>query len=323
MLDRMESDPGASDDAPHQESPEPLGASGRGYSIRVASHLTGIPAETLRMWERRYGFPAPARAAGGVRLYTDEDIERLRLVARAQKAGYRVGEVIGQDRAQLTARLGDIRHQQAEPTGLVPTLESLVEATARDDVAGLREGLRQATLALGPRRFIAEMAGSLCVAVGEGWARGALAIRQEHVFAACFSSQLRTLRGLYDGTERPPVVLLATLPGELHSLGLEMAAVYLAASGATPRLAGADLPPEQIADAARALDADVVGISVSVAADPRVASRHLRRLTRALARRSRVWIGGAGASALDLEGEVAEIVSTFADVERLLGAVRR
>jgi hypothetical protein len=59
-----------------------------------------------------------------------------------------------------------------------------------------------------------------------------------------------------------------------------------------------------------------------VAADPRVASRHLRRLTRALARRSRVWIGGAGASALDLEGEVVEVVSTFADLERLLGAVR-
>lgn len=190
-------------------------------------------------------------------------------------------------------------------------------------MATLREGLRRATLAFGPRRFIAEMAGALCVAIGEGWARGTLAIRQEHVFAACFSSHLRTMLGLYDGTERAPVVLLATLPGELHSLGLEMAAVYLAASGATPRLAGADLPPEQIADAARALDADVVGISISVAADPRVAARHVRRLQRTLARRSRVWLGGAGASALSLEDEAAEIVVGFADLDRLLGALRR
>jgi DNA-binding transcriptional MerR regulator/methylmalonyl-CoA mutase cobalamin-binding subunit len=319
----MESDPGADEEAPQEEAQETHGTPGRGYSIRVASHLTGIPAETLRMWERRYGFPAPARAAGGVRLYTEEDIERLRLVARAQKAGYRVGEVIGQDRAELTATLGEISPGRPEPSGPVPTLESLVDATARDDVAALREGLRQAILALGPRRFVAEMGGPLCVAVGEGWARGSLAIRQEHVFAACFSSQLRSMLGLYEGTERPPVVVLATLPGELHSLGLEMAAVYLAASGVTPRLAGADLPPEQIAEAARALDADVVGLSVSIAADPRVASRHLRRLTRSLPRRSRVWLGGGGGPALELEGEAVELVPSFTELDRLLAAARR
>ena len=57
----------------------------QGYSIRVASRLTGVSSDTLRMWERRYGFPKPVRNESQVRVYTDADIERLVLISRALK----------------------------------------------------------------------------------------------------------------------------------------------------------------------------------------------------------------------------------------------
>ncbi|MFT3775019.1 MAG: MerR family transcriptional regulator [Minicystis sp.] len=311
---------------PAQTQAQPAGrgpTQQRGYSIRVASRLTSIPAETLRMWERRYGFPAPGRDDSGVRLYTDEDVERLRLVARALKAGYRVGEVIARDRNELESALGASRHLQVEPAGQVPNVPSIVGAIARDDVAEIRAALRRAALALGPRSFVADLAGPLCTAVGDAWARGEIAVRQEHVLAEALTSQLRLLLAAYEDTERPPVVALVTLPGELHALGLEMVAVYLAAGGAAPRLIGPDLPPEQIADAARALSADVIGVSVSLSSDARVASRHLRRLLRAAPRRCRIWAGGAGAPALDVRDEALDVITSWSGLDEALAVLRR
>ena len=58
-----------------------------GASIRVVSNRTGIAADTLRMWERRYGFPHPARRPGGSRVYSEDDVARLHLIARAVNAG--------------------------------------------------------------------------------------------------------------------------------------------------------------------------------------------------------------------------------------------
>ena len=196
---------------------------------------------------------ARARRQRGAFSLSDEDVERLRLVARALKAGYRVpARSITRGHAELEQTLGASRLFEAEPVGQVPSVPSLVEAMARDDVSEVRNGLRCAALSFGPRRFVVDLAGPLCTAVGESWERNEIAIRQEHVFAGQLTSQLRLMLAAYEHTERPPVVALATLPGEVHALGIEMTAVYLAAVGAAPRLLGTELPPEQIGDAARA-----------------------------------------------------------------------
>ena len=52
------------------------------YRINVVAELTGVPAATLRAWERRYGIPTPARTASSYRLYSDVDV-----VAAAVKEG--------------------------------------------------------------------------------------------------------------------------------------------------------------------------------------------------------------------------------------------
>ena len=73
--------PSSADSSPE----EPLA----GASIRVVANRTGIAADTLRVWERRYGFPKPERRPGGSRIYSEDDIARLRLLARALEAGFR------------------------------------------------------------------------------------------------------------------------------------------------------------------------------------------------------------------------------------------
>lgn len=74
-------------------------------SIRVVSNRTGIPADTLRIWERRYGFPKPERTPGGSRVYTDEDVARLQLVNRAlARCARRSGSGVLQTSARMNRR---------------------------------------------------------------------------------------------------------------------------------------------------------------------------------------------------------------------------
>lgn len=294
-----------------------LGA--QGYSIRVASRLTGVSSDTLRMWERRYGFPRPARNDSQVRVYTDDDIERLILVARALKAGFRAGEVIHKSPAELRSLISSSAHAQLSSSlRESPTIESLIRALTSDDAPALRTGLRQAVATLGPRSFVVEVAGPLVEQVGEAWAAGRLSVRHEHLLSEALSTQLRLLLSIYETESTGPVILLTTLSTEQHGLGLEMAALYMALEGATPRLLGVDTPPDQIVEAARALGARVIGLSISAASEPEGTLAHVRWMLSQLPDATEIWLGGSAASSVTELPARAHHVITWKDLDREL-----
>ena len=63
------------------------------HPMRVVTRRTGLSADLLRAWERRHEVVKPSRSMGGRRLYSDDDIERLRLLYRATLAGRSIGQV--------------------------------------------------------------------------------------------------------------------------------------------------------------------------------------------------------------------------------------
>ena len=77
-----------------------------GYRIGAVARLTGVAADTLRMWERRYRVVEPGRACSGSRLYTRDDIRRLAMVKRLVDAGQAIGTVAQLDEGQLEESLG-------------------------------------------------------------------------------------------------------------------------------------------------------------------------------------------------------------------------
>jgi DNA-binding transcriptional MerR regulator/methylmalonyl-CoA mutase cobalamin-binding subunit len=327
-----------------------------GASIRVVANRTGIPAETLRIWERRYGFPRPSRRPGGSRVYSEDDIARLHLVARAIEAGFRPSEVVKLTAADLTrlveasaaeapdgasarggARAGRSARPGATATAIAPAIapapahahahagtrvEAIVDALRADDLVTLRARLRAAAVALGPRAFVTDVAHPFAVRIGDLWAEGAIEVRHEHLASACLTSQLQLLLGALEDGDRSPSVLLATLPAEAHELGLDMVAVYLAASLAAPRLLGADTPAPQIAEAALALGVDAVGLSISPAADVRVAARAVYWLAAALPDGVELWLGGGGARAAAKTAPTARVIATWPELDHALTALR-
>lgn len=293
-----------------------------GYSIRVASRLTGVSSDTLRMWERRYGFPKPERNESQVRVYTDADIERLVLISRALKAGFRSGEVIHRGPAELRGLLATSAHSELENDRHTPTIESLLALLLQDNPEGLRDELRRSVALHGPKQFLTDVAAPLVEQVGLAWATGRIAVRHEHLLSQVLSNKLRELLAAYDARSSGPVVLLTTLSDEQHGLGLEMVALYLALEGATPRLLGVNTPPDQIAEAAVALSADVVGVSISEASDLALTEAHLRRVLGSLPNRIALWVGGKQARKLTLRHSRVRQVVTWSDLDEAVARFR-
>jgi len=274
------------------------------------------------MWERRYGFPRPERASGGSRLYTAEDVEVLRLIQGALEQGYRPGEVVGKSRAELRRLL---HVASASPLGAAQGaqgLATILAAVTRDDVAVLRGELRQAAVLLGPKRFVVEVAHPLSVRVGELWADGKLEVRHEHLLTDCLSSQLRVLLAAYEDRPGMPRVLLATLPGERHGLGLAMTAVYLGANQVTPISLGVETPAPEVVKAARSHEVDAVGLLVTAASDLEATQRDVWSLRGELPRRTGIWLGGAAASLLPIADESVRIVGSFSALDDAVASLR-
>jgi len=274
------------------------------------------------MWERRYGFPKPERNESQVRVYSDADIERLVLISRALKAGYRSGEVIHRGSEELRSLLVTSARTEAPSDRRTPTIESLLNLLIQDDPDGLRDELRRSVALLGPKQFLTDVAAPLVDQVGTAWAAGRIAVRHEHLVSEVLSSKLRLLLSAYDERSGRPIVLLATLSDEQHGLGLDMVALYLALEGATPRLLGVNTPPDQIAEAAVALSADVVGVSISEAADLALTEVHLRRVLSALPNRIEVWVGGKNARKLSLRDPRMRQVVTWQELDEAMARLR-
>jgi len=289
-----------------------------GFGIGAVSQMTGIDEHTLRIWERRYGFPHPERSSGGTRQYTNADVYRLRLIRQALARGHRPREVVGKDLAAMESLA-----KQQEP--LIPSpvplaapaeLELILAALKQDDVNSVRAGLRNLAILHGPRGFLVHVAQPLLSQVGQLWRAGELEIHQEHLLSQCMSTQLGILGSLQENTAGP-VVVLATLPNEPHGLGLEMVALYLATVGASPRVIGVSTPKDQIVRAAHAHQAAAVGLSVLQSSDLLAAASEIRQLAPQLPRNTVLWLGGSGAASLPpIEG--ARIVATWDDLDDVL-----
>jgi DNA-binding transcriptional MerR regulator len=287
-------------------------------SIRVLSRRTSIEPDTLRMWERRYGFPRPTRTPGGSRRYTEADVLTLASIRRAMQAGYRPGEVVGKSREEID-RLISASTRSSEFAA--PSVDFILSVLCEDDLVTVRDAIRDAALLLGPRKFVVELAQPLLVAVGERWAQGRLEVRHEHALSEVLSSQLRIMISTFDDRAQRPSVLLATLSGEAHGLPLELLSLYLAVNRVSPRLLGVDTPREEILRAAIAYDVDAIALWTRRSVDMKPVTRAVRWLLGELPRRVSLWLGGPGASAIEAPSLTA--VETFADLDRAIEGLLR
>jgi MerR family transcriptional regulator, light-induced transcriptional regulator len=266
--------------------------------IAAVERDTGLSKDTLRIWERRYGFPQPLRDAAGERAYPIEQVDRLRLLKRLLDAGHRPGKVVPLAPAALrelaTVLRRNERGESAADARQVE-IEACLDLVRRHDVQGLRLMLTQTASRLGLGAFVTQLVAPLNRRIGNAWMAGELEVFEEHVYTESVQSVLRHL--LHQIPQPAPAdrprLLLSTLPGESHSIGLLMAEILLALEGCYCVSLGTQTPLSDLVLAAAAHQSDVVGLSFSGALNPNHVVGGLAELRSKLSPKVAVWAGGA------------------------------
>ncbi len=306
-------------------------APGSLVNIAVAERETGLGKDTLRVWERRYGFPRPRRDAHGDRLYPREQITRLRLMKRLLDNGHRPGRIVPASDAELQELSSgnvpalpvssdlDYAASQTASTPDLPLNE--LAALKRHDPTAVRTLLLQQLARIGLERFVTDLLPRLNTLIGDAWAAGELAIFQEHFYTEQVKALLiQAINNLPAGTRRPRV-LLTTVPGEHHVLGVLMVEALLTLRGVGTLSLGAQTPLHDIAAAAAAHTVDVVALSFSSAFPARQLTPVVSELRSQLPAEVRLWIGGMGT--LGFQGPMTgvERLSSLSSVGPLIDPV--
>ena len=267
------------------------------FAIGVVERDTGIGRDTLRIWERRYGFPLPARNAKGERVYSAEQIRRLQVIRRLLDQGLRPGKVVPLD-AQALGDLAGTLPASASTDTVDPALAQLIALASAGDAGGLDAALDKVLTRDGLRAFVRDTFAPLSSAVGELWAGGKLQIFEEHLLTRHLVQFLDVAMNRVGRPPGDPDVLLATLPGEQHALGLLMVEALLWHAGRATLNLGTDVPMDQIVAAVERTGVQTVALSFSACCTRGSIRADLEELVDRLPSGVALWIGGAGVQRL-------------------------
>jgi MerR family transcriptional regulator, light-induced transcriptional regulator len=280
--------------------------------------MTGLGLDTLRAWERRYEAVVPGRTDRG-RLYTDADVARLRRLAELVRRGHAIGTVAGLPDADLDRRIASTGVQpEVGPGPAVADLAPVIDALDRYDLDAIEAILNRHAVVLPARDLVFAVVVPLLQEIGRRWEAGTLRPSQEHLISAIIRS---VLGGLLRVTSRPgaaPRIVLATLAGERHELGLLCAGLLAASAGHDVVYLGPDLPAVDIVHAATAAGAQVVMIAATTSAP--VPRREVHKLL-TLPPEVELWVGGPQAGAVAaIAGARARRIEGLDEVLPLLAA---
>src|SRR5258706_3176652 len=217
--------------------------------IREVVRITGLRREQLYMWQRRYGFPDPARDGFGDRVYPPDQVARLKLIKQLLSEGWRAGAVVPLADSALQSMLGIAIE---DPVPLPGEIETAVSLLGEHRVGELQNHMSKLLASQGLRRFLEQTLIPLNEAVHERVVRGEMQTFQELRFAEISQRLLRDARGLVRPARESRQGMLATPPNEPDQLGLSILELLLFTEGVSCLTLGAGIPAQEIAAAAKA-----------------------------------------------------------------------
>jgi DNA-binding transcriptional MerR regulator len=262
--------------------------------IGELSRRVGVSPDLLRAWEVRYGLLEPVRSAGGFRLYSTADEERVRRMRSYQEQGLSAAEA---------ARLARSEPVEEPSTGAVEP-GPLASALEGFDEPGAQAAFDHALAVMSLDALLRDLLLPYLQDLGERWEDGSVTVAQEHFASNVVRGRLLGLaRGWGQGAG--PLAVLACAPGEHHDLALIAFGLALRARGWRIAYVGPDTPLETLRETAQSLGPRLVVVSAT-------APRHLSRLgdeLAALGRDAPLALAGAGATPALAEAAGAALLS--------------
>jgi MerR family transcriptional regulator, light-induced transcriptional regulator len=231
------------------------------FTASEVESRTGVPATTLRQWERRYGLPNPQRANSGYRLYSQSDIGCIEFMRN------QIGEGVPASRAAqlyVLAKNGNSPIIATNPRGAGEDLISrLIDATLAGDNGRADRVLSEAHASLSVEDVLLRVIQPTLVEIGEKWHRGEINVAHEHQASNFLRGKLHGLLELAGNSKHGPAIIVACAPDEWHEIGSLMLAIFLRRAGFRTHYLGANTPVEDLVRFAREVKAEALMISAS------------------------------------------------------------
>lgn len=299
------------------------------YPIQTVSERTGLTAHVIRIWEKRYNAVTPARTASNRRLYSEDDLERFRLLRQLTEVGHGIGYVAKLPTEKLRSMLSEASGSQsptlpdAEP-GPSALLARALDAVARMDAEALGSVLRQAEIRLGHQGVLQRLVAPLAQAIGEQWRSGKITAAHEHFATAVLRFFLAHAAKPFASTPNAPALVVVTPAGQLHELGALLAGATAANLGWRVIYLGASLAAAEIAGAAQQNHARAVTLSLVYPEDDEQLPAELKRL-RELLPGLPIIVGGRAMPAYreSLDQIGAQCIDNLAEFSAGLDRLRR
>ena len=273
------------------------------HPIKVVCHRTGLTAHAIRVWERRYGLICCQRTDSNRRLYSDEEIERLRLLKVLTDCGHRIGNIACLELEKLYAI-----HQQDHPapkadaayapaSHAVPEqcLSACLEAATMLDAPALSQLLDEARARYGQRATLLRVIAPLIHEVGERWRKGEMRVAHEHLATNVLRDYLAVTLRTSPLARTAPELIVSTPSGQAHEVGALLAAAAARDLGWRVTYLGPSLPAEEIAACAELRKARAVALSMVYPSDDPHVPAELTRLRQMLPAHVAMVIGGRAA----------------------------
>ncbi|MDB5352576.1 MAG: regulatory protein MerR [Planctomycetota bacterium] len=268
-------------------------AENTGYSIAAVSKLTGIGCHTLRVWERRYGFPVPRRSPSGHRRYAADHVQVLGQLAHRLREGGAIGDLM------VLVRAGTLEVETEEfPVSAATSLSTaILDQLQLGDLARAEAAYERAVAGLSPAERAGQVIEPNIVEVGERWFRGEWNVFQEHYATSFFRRKLDVLLDQAQADNRSPsrTALVGTVQGDRHVGGVLMICLYLELAGWRAQQLGVDLPVREYQLAVDLWKPDAVCLSF-------VLSRNVNKRFAELARIRGAPVFVGGRSILNYQG---------------------
>ena len=294
-----------------------------GYPIRYVAMACGLKPHVIRTWERRYQAIVPERTETNRRVYSEEDIRRLRLLKAAVEAGHSISQVAGLETEALSGvvdhTLLHASEQAPERKGLtdeIPVMiQEALDAVIELDSRRLERVLERAAVNFTRPVLLQDLIVPLFQQIGELWKAGKIKIIGEHMAVIVTRTLLWDILRTTDISDSAPRILFATPSGHWHERGVIVAALVAAEAGWLPLYFGPNLPAEEIAAAVAQTGARALALGVAHRIDDNVLATELKKVRRYSGSHMPIFVGGMGADHIlpTLESIGAKRISGLAD----------
>lgn len=288
------------------------------YPMRAVSRLTGLTADTIRAWERRYRAVKPERTEGNARRYSESEVRRLALLRQATERGHTISEIAAWSEDRLLALMqeeaaSDLHPRRAFDTVIDSYLEAIQKFEARRGVDLLGRTLALLSAHDGVFRIVVP----LLQKVGEQWRQRQLSIAHEHLISNQLKGLLSTMLMHTPPAAGAPRLVVATPPGHLHEFGSLIGAFVAASRGMEAIYLGTDVPCAELDRVMQETGASLLLLSVVRDLQPEELAELVGSL-RQLARARPTWIGAPKDHELIAALPEARFFSRFEDLDTAL-----